>query len=677
MKRLTYFLLIFTFSFVFCSLSVNAAQTYDIKVELLKAYEDGPSMGNAGMKSSAKLIVDGNKGKVRVTMVPLDLMGSKGYLGELTVAGRKARVLSTYSETDSYNDPNNGTDAKMKGKKYPKQLEFPVDLKTSILNCSIYVPVMGEMGVGEQNARIKINYPKNLGKAKKEEVTTTASPKTTKKVEKKTTAEKTTGKTTKNITKKTTKKTQKQTTTEKKTVKKTKKTTEVVAVAKTTKENKEDKKDKKDNKEDSTKKEDKKEEKEQPTAEEKTEQTTEATTSNPNEQSEVRYYSVPVNLWHFVEDKPSMGDGAMGHIANVRMKDGAMEVYISADKMEVRGTLASLISVYYDDGTRFAKAKAQAYDMAVEGSEEMRPEVFSFPMNEQKQFLNVFVDPKVEVMGDDPIKCRLKFDFANMKPIDETEATLIDKANNGTPSPNWTGKEARVLVSKGVTLQVAEDTFDKPYSFYANEIKGAKLNSIKSLLNADEMAKVYSLKALSSLEYIELDAKSPINDSRDVLVPKKQMKIYLPLDDKMKDTHLKVFAVTGDEGSYKLEEISFEKVDGKVCFDYDKLVPFVISYPKPNSDKSATTNKNDGEKSALKSGDSKSSTKSSVIVTSKKVEQKESPELIFLFIFVMGTLLVVGIYFTRKYYRVLIKELAYGEEIKMELIRKSGKGKHK
>lgn len=134
-----------------------------VKVMLLKKTEDVPSMAQKALKPEAKWIEKGNERLLTLEFLPLDFMGTRGYLGEVTVDGQSVQVADSYKDYDSYNDPQKGSDPRMKGKLYPKTVTFSVDPNRAIYDLKFYVPVMGEMGFGEQEARLKIDWPHKGG----------------------------------------------------------------------------------------------------------------------------------------------------------------------------------------------------------------------------------------------------------------------------------------------------------------------------------------------------------------------------------------------------------------------------------------------------------------------------------------------------------------------------------
>ena len=73
--------------------------------------------------------------------------------------GIQADVESYYDKYDSYNDPQTGTDANVKGKAYPHYIQIPIDLNRSLLWTQVYVPVMEEIGGGgRQYARLILDW---------------------------------------------------------------------------------------------------------------------------------------------------------------------------------------------------------------------------------------------------------------------------------------------------------------------------------------------------------------------------------------------------------------------------------------------------------------------------------------------------------------------------------------
>ena len=74
--------------------------------------------------------------------------------------GIAATVESYYDKYDSYNDSKKGTDANVKGKKYPHFIDVPVELNQTLLWTQVYVPVMEGIaaGGGRQYARLILDW---------------------------------------------------------------------------------------------------------------------------------------------------------------------------------------------------------------------------------------------------------------------------------------------------------------------------------------------------------------------------------------------------------------------------------------------------------------------------------------------------------------------------------------
>ncbi len=583
-KYMASFFVVCILAMTVVSIDAMASDVYDIEVVMLKQHKDTVSMGNAGLVNQAKLYVDGDNMWLNITMQPITLNGTKGYLGNFTVDGRAVSVVETYDVEDKYNAPDSSDD-NVRGKAYPKVLSFPVSLDEEILNCGVYVPVMGELGSGNQRARLQIKYPENL----KELIEST----------------------------------------------------------------------KNNNKDESS-----------PKAEEKD---LEASDLAPNldlsKTDGLSFYSVPVALWHFYEEKESMGNGAMSPLANIVEKDGKMTIFIESKKMEVTGITASLINLYYDDGKDFVRATPHAFDLEVEGELTKRPSVFSVPLNNKNELINVLVDPKVEVMGDEPIKARLKIDFANMKQVDEASASVFLRAMNGSKEPDFDASKDMLSINKGMELEAPAGAFTERYSFYANEIKGDRLKEIKADFDSLDMVYAYEFKALGDLSKVANDLEAPINDERERFQPSKEVQISLPLK---KDGDFKLYSM-GD----KALEVAYKKDGEKISFSTNKLGDFALVYkPATNAkeasvsvDKVGEEQANTGNTSEVENINAPPTNKSgAVIVTGTKEEEK--PALIIFFIALITGLLIGGIYFAKKYYKEVVRELAYGEELKHELMKK-------
>lgn len=78
----------------------------------------------------------------------------------LNSEGVEVGVESWYDTYDSYNDPKKGTDANVKGSKYPHYITMPVSLNQGVVWVQLYVPVMESIsaGSGLQYAKLYLDW---------------------------------------------------------------------------------------------------------------------------------------------------------------------------------------------------------------------------------------------------------------------------------------------------------------------------------------------------------------------------------------------------------------------------------------------------------------------------------------------------------------------------------------
>ena len=151
--------------------------TYQITGKLRHATANQDSMGNAALKKPFQLIKSGKTVTLRMECIPLTTkFGTSNFTGYLagfwyfpsaktddvptSAKAVAATVESYYNVYDSYNDPKKGTDAQVKGKKYPHYLKVPVELNQSFVWSQVYVPVMEAIstGGGKQYAKLILDW---------------------------------------------------------------------------------------------------------------------------------------------------------------------------------------------------------------------------------------------------------------------------------------------------------------------------------------------------------------------------------------------------------------------------------------------------------------------------------------------------------------------------------------
>lgn len=157
-------------------------------------------------------------------------------------------------------------------------------------------------------------------------------------------------------------------------------------------------------------------------------------------------YEIPVALWNATQDKPSMAASSFNEIARIVVKDGKMTVYIYTKPMTFGAITASLqeMKVQQVNG-KWVEAKVETK------SNDGNPNCFSFELDELNEFLTAKVNPHVDIMGNQDIDARLKFNLSAIKMVSDNadEKPLAPPTENGNSanavSPN-TGNNANIAV---------------------------------------------------------------------------------------------------------------------------------------------------------------------------------------------------------------------------------------
>lgn len=154
------------------SAAETADGTYQVQVELWHASMNQASMGNAALSQVGVLTVKDGKATLKVEFKAMNFAGLTGYLSELDVLTdiqfnessypekynkAAAKVISSYDVVDEYNSKES-KDLRIAGKKYPKELSLSVELGEEYTWVHIYVPLMGSVGAGDHEARLKVDY---------------------------------------------------------------------------------------------------------------------------------------------------------------------------------------------------------------------------------------------------------------------------------------------------------------------------------------------------------------------------------------------------------------------------------------------------------------------------------------------------------------------------------------
>lgn len=204
------------------------------------------------------------------------------------------------------------------------------------------------------------------------------------------------------------------------------------------------------------------------TTEETTEDTTEGTenpeqpeeTTDTTENEEIDInnlkdglYELPVALWHATKDQKSMAASSVNETARILVKEGNITVYIYTMPMTFGSITASLqeMKVEQSDGT-WVNAVVETK------SSDGNPTCFSFSLDKLQQFINVKVNPHVEMMGNSDLDARIKFDLTSIKFVSEnTDSDILtapettNLSSQQTKSPNTGNDFIAVYVASALT----------------------------------------------------------------------------------------------------------------------------------------------------------------------------------------------------------------------------------
>ena len=151
----------------------NMDGLYQINGILLQYdHPDRASMADQAVSKPMKVRISGEDVKLYLTLSPIQQTGFTGYLGEMgyfadptsspeSMAATPVDVISYYDGVyDQYNDPNSGTDAKLKGCLYPQEVMIPMAYGTDNILVEVYVPVMEAImeGSGTKQSFINLDW---------------------------------------------------------------------------------------------------------------------------------------------------------------------------------------------------------------------------------------------------------------------------------------------------------------------------------------------------------------------------------------------------------------------------------------------------------------------------------------------------------------------------------------
>lgn len=489
---------------------------YTIPVTLWKAAQDQVSMGNSSLQE-AKLEIKDGKGTLYLKFQSMIFSGMEGYLGKFdllenitfdsyhqpkTYDLKDSTIISTFGVVDQYNS-SSSTDVIIAGKSYPKVVALPLEtIGDDLLWAQVYVPIMGSLGFGTQICRVKIEYEeaKAMTEEEIERWETYEQSDKNEELEGEVTA----------------------------TIDRSKLKLQIEKATKL--------KEKVDQYTEASLKQLEEVLKGANTVYDLSTATQEAVDHqvvllknaigqlvkkssenlDKNSLSDGKY-QVYVDLWNAVSDEASMGNLALNKKALLTVKNNRYTMEISTRPMTVGTITACLqsIQIKQKNGTyQYAKITAR-------NNENNQPSVFQFSLPSTKEYIDVLIDPKVEVMGKDPLAARLKISWDTLKKVSNSETVEENTETivSGTSSKavDWTDKKTGISI-KAQANMIEDDTSYKTSILTSGE----NYNAIKEMFTDEEVTAVYGL-------FFE-------NKKETKVQPNGMIQISLPIEEKEKDT---------------------------------------------------------------------------------------------------------------------------------------------
>ena len=159
-------------------------------------------------------------------------------------------------------------------------------------------------------------------------------------------------------------------------------------------------------------------------------------------------YTVTVHLWHATQNKESMGNATLNHQALITVKKGVYTMDISTHPVKIGSVTACLQSLWIKQSGGYTAAAVKARNNA--GGQ---PSVFSFRLPSKDKYIPAKIDPRVEVMGKDPIDARLRISWDTLRKassdakVKENTSTTDSSVSGGLSSGSGlTGSGAQAAV---------------------------------------------------------------------------------------------------------------------------------------------------------------------------------------------------------------------------------------
>lgn len=427
---------------------------YSVPVSLWSASVDSLSMGNDSMQQTGKLVVADGKTTLYVKFKQMVFSGMTGYMSAFDLLKdisynafhypeqytlQPGNIVSTYDDVDQFNGADS-TDVNCAGKLYPKVISVPIDWEDNNIWAHVYVPVMGSLGFGDQICRIHMDWDsvKSMSESEKERwaldenATATATPEATDGASGETQTPKP-----ENSPVKTTEPTTDKTVLYEWIAKANALVTQTTVYAEASLINLQSVLTNAQKAYDSNTT--------QTVVDAQIKLLSEAIDGLVKISSEEldkdnladgKYY-VYVYLWHATSDKASMGNPALNHKALLTVENGVYNLTMSAHPITVGTITACLqsIQIKQSDGSY------QYATITERKNTNNQPSVFSFNLPTKEEYTSVLIDPKVAVMGTEPLPARLKINW-NTLTTAEANATVDSNTSTSTTSNDDTSKKS-------------------------------------------------------------------------------------------------------------------------------------------------------------------------------------------------------------------------------------------
>lgn len=530
---------------------------YTIPASLWHITNNNASMGNGALHQTGKLVIEDGQATLYLYMLQFSMGGLTGNLMELNLLDNivldgnnypqsydliNGTAVSTYAIKDPYN-ASDSTDPVSAGKLYPKVIGIPVTTNKEYIFAQVYIPVMGSLGFGNQLCRIKLDYA-GIEKMSDEQLQEWSAYET-------------------NDTEGTddggggTVETDKSILKEKLDLANTLITqTEVytdaslsnlkAAIDNATKVYANEAANQEGINDQVTKL--------QAAMDALAKKSTENLDKNQLADGK---YNVNMNFWHATNDTASMGNAAINSLALLTVKNSVYTLEFSTRPMTFGTITACLQSVQIQQADKtYANADITAKNNSIGGVP--MPSAFSFVLPAKEEYLNIKIDPKVAIMGNEPLPARIKISWDTLKKIAD-DATVQEDTKEVTvdeelPAVDIKDKSTKVrikagknILAKGVRMTVSEIT------------SGTDYQSIKSLIT--EIGTKFT--AYDITLYNENGAK---------VEPNGMVSVYIPLPNNYDSDKIMVYRIN-DTAKTKL---STTIEDGYIVFQTSGFSTFAV-----------------------------------------------------------------------------------------------------